>query len=268
MPNIHSAAAGRGRPKTDPFWIDRVRSLTANEQLGGKAIAKRLEQEQRALGRNDAPQERTVFRIQEDFRKLPDWQQGAYQAFTWPESMEIGAVPYEASAAALELLAFARQNRPLETDGTSALWDRPQIRLVLWYWRVTQAAPDLPAATKARIAGSLVARDVLGTGIHPGEIEWRLAFAPWRSAAALQAYVEAVDASGKDDPDPVRWTVGGEPNEWNGGIEFASDVSNLSSEALITAMQSGLGLSHSFASLAAEGVRFAASRIEIRGAHK
>src|SRR5437867_368314 len=117
------------RPPIARYWIERVRAIVENDpRLGSPRITKRLEQEGAAIGRDDYPSERAVSRIKEKHRAAPLEERREYRLCRWPESMERGDLPWEASAAALELVCWLAPLEPLP------------IRLVKWYWRVTLAA--------------------------------------------------------------------------------------------------------------------------------
>jgi hypothetical protein len=105
-----------------------------------------------------------------------------YRDFYWPESMERGDLPWDASAAALELLGFV-------VDGETPR-GRPSARLAKQFWRVTLAAPDATADKRLQIAALLSMWTANGQR-HRNEvrgIEWYLAFAPWRSARNREQY--------------------------------------------------------------------------------
>lgn len=161
-----------GRRRTDIFWVERVRSLTENDGLGARRIAAQLEKEGRELGRDDYPVERTVARLQADFRKLPKEQQQDYQAFRWPESLGMGLLPPEASAACLELMDYL-SSLPIKAK----FLRRPQIRLCRWFWSVTQALPLRPDRDKEesreliRLA-NLSANSGGGIAMAPSSEQW------------------------------------------------------------------------------------------------
>lgn len=139
------------RPNIDPYWRERVFSLKANNPTWGPGrIRRALEREPATIQRDDwPPAERTIGRLLVEFEKL-----GAarldYEEFYWPDSMERGDVPWEAGAAAIEMLA------ELDHDGLGEL--RPSIREVRWFWRVSLAAPALSRGARINIAFLLAAR--------------------------------------------------------------------------------------------------------------
>src|SRR5689334_12119435 len=71
------------RPPTDAYWIERIKTLTANSRMGPLPISKQLKEEADELGRNDSPAERTVRRYQDDFRGSEE--EGEYRFVRWPE---------------------------------------------------------------------------------------------------------------------------------------------------------------------------------------
>src|SRR6266487_7027562 len=98
-----------GRPPTDAYWVERIRILAANNpRISYTAIARELEAE----GGSGAPSPRTVERFAKKFRSLPPQQQADYRYFSWPETMEQGLLPWEASRAALELAEHFRDHGP------------------------------------------------------------------------------------------------------------------------------------------------------------
>ena len=136
---------------TDPYWIERVRSIKANNpSWGGGRITRALQQEASESDREGpVPSEATVRRILRRYwDQMSEVDQNQYLYFYWPESMERGDLPWEASAAAIELLRYY----PIHMENTAAdttarVNKRPSIRLVKWFWRVTQAMPSPPRDT-------------------------------------------------------------------------------------------------------------------------
>jgi hypothetical protein len=133
-----------GRKPTDAFWKDKVRSLTENEGLSAKKIAERFERS----GEKNYPLDRTIARIQAEFRKLDERERRDYRLFTWPGAMELD-LPWEAGPACMELVGLMEGFR------------RPQIRLCRWFWRVSQLAPTAPVEKRRDIAGDLALWELL-----------------------------------------------------------------------------------------------------------
>lgn len=173
------------RRPVDAYWRERVRQLVENEPgRSPRSIAALLAREGRARQRYGWPSERTVRRLRDEHRARSEPERAHYREVRWPETMEQGALPWEASAALLELL---RQRASFNT--------RPTVREARWFWRVTQAAPDAPVRSRATLAGWLAAWEALGAGEIP-EVEVRrvegyLSYRPWTDQGAI-AYEAAV----------------------------------------------------------------------------
>ena len=172
------------RRKTDRIWEQRIFALKAQEpQLSAEAMARRFEEQQGGMGH--WPAARTIRRIlDEEWPKVTPEERGQYAYFRWPESMEDGSLPWEASGAGLELLRLLNQ-RPQEMS------QRPPIRLVKWFWRVTQATPSAPGRIRYDVATQLALDEVLGIAKNMRTVEWYLAFQPWHSEEDRDTYEEA-----------------------------------------------------------------------------
>ena len=134
------------RPKTNEKLVKKIWELVESApKLSAGAIRLGLqrwlkfEPTMRAVS---LPTERTIARIKKNFLTMNPEERVQYRYFSWPESMEIGALPWEASRAALELLAHFRKIK----------WQRPTIQTVRWYWKVTSSAPDLPVEKRSELA--------------------------------------------------------------------------------------------------------------------
>ncbi|MBF8267734.1 MAG: hypothetical protein HW388_1242 [Dehalococcoidia bacterium] len=117
--------------ETDPYWIERIKSIKANNlSWGAGRILKEMQQEAARSGvEYQGPSEPTIRRkLRTEWDPLDKERKTQYLYFYWPESMMNGSLPWEASAAGLELL----RHYPIE---------RPYVRQVKWFWRVTQAMP-------------------------------------------------------------------------------------------------------------------------------
>lgn len=150
------------RRPIDEYWRQRVCLLTENEPgLSARAMAKRLEKEAEAKKRDDSPSERWVRKEQVAFRSRQLEERIPYRQFTWPESMGAPDLPWEASAAALELLReHHKRNFP-----------RPVLALVQWFWRVTMAVPALSFGRRFELATFLHGCEVGGAAVSP--VSWR-----------------------------------------------------------------------------------------------
>jgi len=181
--------------KVSSFWRERIREITENEpRLGPARIARRLEEEASNLKRNDYPSERTIGRMQREFRRQPEEERHGYREFRWPETLELGVLPWGAARAGLELLGYFQQE-----------WGRrPLVGLVAVFWRVSQAAEDAPFEDRYIAAREMYHRKVFGqtnkADWDPTMRYWEryFAYAPWRSDKAREAY----DAANEADPLP------------------------------------------------------------------
>jgi hypothetical protein len=216
--------------RIDQHWADRINELAANDPKPGPyRIEAQLAEEASVNPSLPAPPTaNTIRRYLVRFDKKSKEEKDQYLYFRWPQSMEAGLLPWEASAAALELLGVAQRfdtfarlmeaqvpDEELVKRGGSARMGRPSVRLVRWYWRITQTAPDLPKdmidqrqqgvsleqVTPSRydIAQTLAAWEAAGIDAPQrfrDAIEGYLAFAPWRSRSHADEYKMAVDLGG------------------------------------------------------------------------
>lgn len=216
-----------GRPRghrqpLDDYWVQKMNSLFENApDLVDREIADRMKAEG-GEGRTDYPAIRTVAKYRAAYNNKSAHEKVGYRTFHWPESMERRDLPWEASAACLELLGLSLDSP----------YGRPSIRVGRWYWRLSLAAPDLPAIeppdwgvndwtmpvfrayqtlppppgmdwslslgsafrfTAAHYLAGWEAADELTTERLHG-IEGFYAFAPWRGGANLTNYCEAIKA--------------------------------------------------------------------------
>ncbi len=183
------------RPRTDSYWRELVKQYAENEPgVGPGPIFRRLKAQARKLNRKDNPSERTIGRIQKEFRAQKAGEQRAYREFHWPESMEERMLPWSASRVALEILHYFQ-----------GLWEaRPLIGLVREFYRVSQASGDAPLGDRYFAARAIYHRKVLG---RDNTAEWDptmryweryFAYGPWRSDEAREAF----DAANEADPLP------------------------------------------------------------------
>ena len=77
------------------------------------------------------PSDRAIRRIMAEFKAAPEEERLPYQVFAWPQAMESGALPWEASRAVLDLVRFRIE----------AGYGPPLIGEAQWFWRVTLAIP-------------------------------------------------------------------------------------------------------------------------------
>ena len=172
----------------DDYWIEWMRTLFENEPaFTDKAVAEMAKTKGEELGRSDYPALRTVNKYHHQHPSLPANLKEGYLYLRWPESMETGLLPWEASAAALELLDVRRKvdpffrsveahsGKPLGSWGIR--WGRVSVRLARWFWHISQAAPDLPA-----ISG--VSKFPLFIDI-PGRYDLAVILAEWEARASV-----------------------------------------------------------------------------------
>lgn len=116
-------------------------------QLGPRSSSEILEQ----LGRLGipAPTDRTVRRYLEQWRQLSDSQRAEYTECRWPDSFEMGALPWEAAPAVAELLRAALDPADLGSF-------RPPVQLARWFWRVRTVAPEMDGDECRRLAAYLL----------------------------------------------------------------------------------------------------------------
>jgi hypothetical protein len=111
------------------------------------------------------PSARTVSRIMKEFDPSPEEEKAQYRHFYWPESMERGDLPWEASAAGLEILASLGHARWASVGRGLPESARPSIRLVKWLWRITLVAPGSGFTERYRCA--VLFSDWEGEGDRP-----------------------------------------------------------------------------------------------------
>ena len=171
--------------KTDDYWVRRMRSLFANTTLSDEGVVRELKAEAEDGSRHDEPSLRTVNRYRAAWRRLSAEERSVWRSVRWPESMESGDLPWEASATALELLGYY-----------AVVKRRPLVALARWFWRVTLAAPDAPLKIRVETAQALAAIAVAGDSsendLRKRGMEYHLAFHPWRSKEAGRAYLQAL----------------------------------------------------------------------------
>ena len=168
-------------------WAQMVKSIVADhEKWGPKRILDEVRSRAERFGlTKDYPSQRTIQRIKDDI--TPD-ERIEYGSLHWPESMDRGDLPWEASASALELLFILHSLK----EG------RPNIRLAKWFWRVSRAAPDATPEKRLHAARLLSIWEALGQSQREAKegIEWFFAYAPWRSIDRAQEYTDALEGTG------------------------------------------------------------------------
>ena len=183
-----------GRPKTDKAMVLAIWMIAANppetartrgDKIGPQAVRAELLKLADGLPkrpRGRVPSERTIGTYLREFWALSEEEQRPYRYFRWPESMEFGALPWEAGASALELLRWRRERK----------YARPLLGQVRWFFRVSTLAPDAPFEDRYEAARWLFAFEAAGNPPigedMKRQVELWLAFTPWRSSADAEAY--------------------------------------------------------------------------------
>jgi hypothetical protein len=168
-------------PKTTTYWREQIARLDA-EGWSGTKIHAAISAEAEERGDKDCPSDRQVRRILLELKALPEEERRQNGLFSWPRSMELGGLPWEASSSALRLLRW-RDERGL---------GRPTVRHAKWYWRLLLAAPGLDEGDAHHYAATLATVEFASTIGQPvqaeQEIDWFLAYQPWASAEAKERW--------------------------------------------------------------------------------
>lgn len=179
-----------GRPKIDPAWKDYCFSQFENvPKLSIPRLATMVVDKAEREGREDYPSPRTLTRWRKEWKDLPADARNAYRWVSWPQTFQAGLLPWESAEAVLELMYVTR---------------RPDIRLANWYWRVTQAAPDMLLETRHTLAANLAHWESRAgaDNVTPRGAEALLSYAPWRSQRRAEVYGKAL-AAGRVPVPPV-----------------------------------------------------------------
>lgn len=140
-------------------WQDHAFTAFAE---GKKAVAVQREINGKVSQESDAPHLRTVQRWETEFGSLGEEAQREYRYVRWPESFgTTHGLPWEASAAVLELLGLYRSNRNINPDPAQE-FRRPTVQEARWYFRVAQARPDVKPVVRWDIAGTMARAERLG----------------------------------------------------------------------------------------------------------
>lgn len=180
------------RPPIHQYWRERVKAQLAQaNRISSATIRRRLHAEAKDIASGQLaevgppPSIRSIDRIREsEWDTLQDADKAPYRLFYWPETMQRGELPWEASGAAFELMGHLSRVFPS---------GRPPLRLVSWFWRVSRAAPDAPIEKRLDAARRLAIWEMLGPlpFDETRGIEWFLAYAPWRSPIHANKYERA-----------------------------------------------------------------------------
>ena len=185
------------RPRIDQFWIDQARLQTINHpDWSGAEIRRALQKLKNAPGK--VPSDRAIRRVKADIDELSEKEKTGYTVFSWPESMQTHLLPWEASRACLDFLAFLHDHRKgewwpdpekpgifLVSKETEVIEGRPGIALLESFWAVTQAAPNASVSIRLLITASLWLGD-----LRPAE--GCLAYTPWENDSKAAAYSAAI----------------------------------------------------------------------------
>jgi hypothetical protein len=184
----------------DNRWVQAALTLKINTpRLSAAAIHRKIVAA--AQGRwGKPPVSKSIERhLSKDLNKLSIEEQKPYLYFSWPESMENGALPWEAAREALDVVRWHTENwrslrekeeaKPKYRDEEKELPDffkrppRIPVRQVQWFWRVTQAIPEATIEQRARTA-----IDFSSWSLAPQDnkkvlsyLQWHLVYQPWRS---------------------------------------------------------------------------------------
>jgi hypothetical protein len=127
------------RPRTHDFWVNRIRVIVANDSdVSAAAIRRKFINEERIRKIEPPtalPSDRVIRRIMAEFKAAPAAERQPYTYFSWPATMESGAIPWEASRALLDWLKFRASGGRRQP---------PLTRQAVWFWRVTHAVPHAP----------------------------------------------------------------------------------------------------------------------------
>lgn len=189
------------QPPIPDHWKARVFSHVARlEQDNGRVsdtkIRRALEREAEVLRAGDAmerdladriPSIRSISRIRaKEWPFLSEKDQETYRRFYWPESMENIDLPWEATAAALELL--------LEGDKLLGNAWQPSIKAVRFFWQVSQATEtDTPFWLRLGAAMSLMRADRNHDPEIAKAVQWFLAYRPWKHKKWARDYDDAIN---------------------------------------------------------------------------
>jgi len=166
------------RPRINDFWIDRIELTRANDHTRSLSAVKIRDVIKRfqSSAPTELPSDRAIRRVIQEFDEKKDSEKLSQRYFSWPSSMDIGAVPWEGSRACLDLLAeFTKRGKQ---PPTNLLAER--------FWRVTQATSlDLEIATRVRLAMRLIVFSKLNMRLELEDVERYIAERRWQSDSLL-----------------------------------------------------------------------------------
>ena len=111
------------------------------------------------------PSERTIRgTLRAAYRELPESEQLLIQELHWPESFELGLLPWEAAPELLaelgDLLETTGGGPADGARGGDAM--RPTVRWARWYWRLRTSVPDAPLDAVSFLATQMEASEIVG----------------------------------------------------------------------------------------------------------
>jgi hypothetical protein len=178
------------RPRTNEYWrrlalqeYENSESLSPAQIEYKLAAVYRLEKDQRP-DLPQPPKRKTIDRMIKAHKLSPPEVRIQYRYASWPEAMQDGLLPWEASRALLDLL------------GRYHAFGPPTIPFARWFWRVTQAAPGATLEERRDFAALLMASDVFGAERFSDELDalkWNLAYAPWHSVENAAKYRDVIN---------------------------------------------------------------------------
>ena len=139
-------------PKLHPTYINEIEYyVSENKKVPAVWIHDQLKKLRENISpEDDLPEAPALRTVQRYVRKLKNPEEQARLAdeklFRFPESMENGWIPWEATRDCLDLLRWCLDNNH----------GRPIIRLAKWYWRVCLADPIGTIVTKRGFEESLL----------------------------------------------------------------------------------------------------------------
>ena len=194
------------QPKIPDHWRNYVKRVLSQHdgQISDRRVSQLLKVEADRL-RDDPdfdkraladifPSERTIGRIRkEEWSLMTEADKAHYREFYWPESMERGDLPWEAAPYALEYLRHRLHDTKMSNGQPSIRPPviRPTNEAILWFWKVSMAAPTAPFRLRNQIATYL-------TWLHlqrpVAEIfELFLAHTPWENRDRKAEYLAYLD---------------------------------------------------------------------------
>jgi hypothetical protein len=148
--------------------------------------------------------ERTISNWIQGFKKLHPETVDLDSPFEWREMARHG-LPWEASSFIMDMLKDAYYSRAGYTQSglnNVVLSTTTTVRDVLWWWRVHQAAPEIPEGVgtlrdiqqlAAQFTFREMTHELLATPMETADLEARLALKPWLDADHHRRYHWAAD---------------------------------------------------------------------------